>query len=431
MGKALKPVGMVTATLAAWLLVAPERLAGHNGPVLPGASVAVALDMDLRRPMFSQPGGRGQQRAPARAGGRYRQAPPPQPQQRGFFETLFGAPQRPQYQPGYRPRPPAVARPPRQEPRRTARRPPAAPAAPRPAVEQTEFVYLLAPASSGARLGEGLEAALADRPVAGVRSLRVPREGEGAQAAEPSAEGLLAATPATLAGPDKSAVLVVVATPEWAKLSETQLGALVAGVSANMAARRAPVVWVGLPPVADKDQSGRYAALNGALRAAADRTGGGFVDAWAVFADDGGGFAVYGPAVTGETARLREDDGVELTKAGARKLAHFIVVEARRLQVRQAAASGAAAVDPFSLPGPQPPAPAVAVTPPKPVAKPEVGPVLPLNVVRQETDGKLAPLDGGRQDLADAAARKALREGVPTAPPPGRADDFRWPKPGG
>ncbi|MGV2981092.1 hypothetical protein ACERNI_12910 [Camelimonas sp. ID_303_24] len=428
MGKALKPVGMAAATLVAWLLVAPEQLAGVNAQLPAGA--VLALDMDLRRPMFSRPsGGRSQPRAPARGAGRYQQAPAPQAQQRGFFDSLFGTPQRPRYQPGYRPRPPAVARPPRQEPRKTVRRPAPPAAAPRPAVEQTEFVYLLAPPAPGASLGEGLEAALADRPVAGVKMLRAG--GEGGQGSGPDAAQLLAAAPAVLAGPDKTAVLVVVAAPEWAKLSEPQLGALVAGVSANMAARRAPVVWVGLPPVADKELSSRYAALNGALRAAADKAGGGFVDAWAVFADDGGGFAVYGPATTGERARLREDDGVALTRAGARKLAHFIMVEARRLQGRQAVTPAAPLIDPFSLPGPQQPAPAVAVSPPKPVAKPEVGPVLPLNLVRQEPDARLAPLDGGRQGLADAAARKALREGVPAAPEPGRADDFRWPRPGG
>ena len=430
MGKALKPVGMAVATLVAWLLVAPERLPDVTAPSLSGAGAALALDMDLRRPMFSQPSrGRSQQRAPARGAGRYPSAPVPQAQQRGFFDSLFGAPQRPQYQPGYRPRPPAMARPPRQEPRRTVRRPPPPAAAPRPAVEQTEFVYLLASPAPGASLGEGLEAALADRPVAGVRTLRVVAE--DAQGSGPDAARLLAATPAVMAEPDKSAVLVVAAAPGWAKLSEPQLAALVASISANMATRRTPVVWVGLPPVADKEQSSRYAALNGALRAAADKAGGGFVDAWAVFADDGGGFAVYGPATTGETVRLREDDGVALTRAGARKLAHFVVVEVRRLQARQAGTPATALIDPFSLPGPQQSAPAATVSPPKPVAKPEVGPVLPLNLVRQEPDGKLTPLDGGRQDLADAAARKALREGVPAAPPPGRADDFRWPRPGG
>lgn len=477
MGKALKSAGLLGAAVAGWLLLAPGQPAGNHGYQVIGVPQAAAIDMDLRRPMFTQPSGRRTQQRPPPP--RRNQAPAPAPQQRGFFDALFGAPQRPQYQPGYRPQAPAVARPPRQAPRRTAPRP-AAPAVPaRPAVEQTEFVYLLAPqitakvagqaagqgvtgqggaaqevtgqgvtgqgvtgkeaandsakaaatpgfgADFGQVLGEALEAAAADRPVVGVRALT------SAPAEQLDVARLLEPLPATLAAPDKSAVVVVAATPEWATLTEAQIVAVVSGVSAGLAARRAPVIWVGLPPVADKELSSRYAALNSVLRAAAGKAGGGFVDAWAVFADDSGGYAAYGPSVTGETVRLRGDDGVSLTKAGARKLAHFILVETRRLQARGAAAA-TAGPDPFALPGPQLPAGEQPVKgPPAPVARPETGPVLPLNVVRKEPDAKLAPLDGARQDLADIIVRRVLREGAPPPPQAGRADDFRWPRPGG
>jgi hypothetical protein len=63
---------------------------------------------------------------------------------------------------------------------------------------------------------------------------------------------------------------------------------------------------------------------------------------------------------------------------------------------------------------------------PKP--RPEVGPVVPLNRVDVSPGGTLATAPP-RLDPSTAFVERALRDGVPPAPAPGRADDFSWPRP--
>jgi hypothetical protein len=55
-----------------------------------------------------------------------------------------------------------------------------------------------------------------------------------------------------------------------------------------------------------------------------------YIDAYASFVDEGGGYSDYGPDVTGKVARLRDTDGVHFTDIGYRKLAHFVEREVRR-----------------------------------------------------------------------------------------------------
>lgn len=86
-------------------------------------------------------------------------------------------------------------------------------------------------------------------------------------------------------------------------------------------ARGVPLLWIGLPPVRDRETSRDFLAFNEIVRAALPP--GAFVDAWDGFADEAGAFAMRGPGVDGITVRLRRGDGVGFTAAGARKLAFF------------------------------------------------------------------------------------------------------------
>jgi hypothetical protein len=52
---------------------------------------------------------------------------------------------------------------------------------------------------------------------------------------------------------------------------------------------------------------------------------------WDGFVDETGRFNVQGPDFEGQTRRLRTGDGVYFTKAGARKLAHYLEREIRRV----------------------------------------------------------------------------------------------------
>ena len=62
-----------------------------------------------------------------------------------------------------------------------------------------------------------------------------------------------------------------------------------------------------------------------------ERLGGTYVDIWPGFVDDENRYTATGPDVDGQSARLRANDGVLFTRAGARKAAHFADTEIKRL----------------------------------------------------------------------------------------------------
>jgi hypothetical protein len=75
--------------------------------------------------------------------------------------------------------------------------------------------------------------------------------------------------------------------------------------------------WVGMPVLRDPDDSRAAAVLNGAVQEAAlTRPWVRYVDIWPRFAGLDGGYATYLPDPTGEQTRVRQDDGVHLTRTG-------------------------------------------------------------------------------------------------------------------
>ena len=90
------------------------------------------------------------------------------------------------------------------------------------------------------------------------------------------------------------------------------------------------VYWVGLPNMRRWQDNERAQAMNDVFRERAYLNGVRYIDAYASFVDEGGGYSDYGPDVTGKVARLRDTDGVHFTDIGYRKLAHFVERELRR-----------------------------------------------------------------------------------------------------
>jgi hypothetical protein len=90
------------------------------------------------------------------------------------------------------------------------------------------------------------------------------------------------------------------------------------------------VYWVGLPSLRRYEANEDAQVLNEVVRERAYLNGAKYIDAYAAFADEGGGYSAYGPDETGKIRLLREGDGVHLTDAGNRKLAHFVEREIRR-----------------------------------------------------------------------------------------------------
>lgn len=208
------------------------------------------------------------------------------------------------------------------------------------------------------------------------------------------------------------------------------------GVLKPFAEKNIPVVFVGAPPMKNEKLSTEQIAINEIALERVQRAGAVYVDIWPAFVDDQNRYAQMGPNLAGQVARLRLDDGVGFTKAGARKAAHFAEIEIRRLiESPRTPAISAKPEEPAVAVAPEPnaapqtnvatlPAPEVAVAP----VKPAIGPVLPLTRVEVSSGGALA---SGRPRLNGAngsVIEKAFGEGAPAAPQPGRADDFRWPR---
>ncbi|BAT57734.1 hypothetical protein GJW-30_1_00242 [Variibacter gotjawalensis] len=183
-------------------------------------------------------------------------------------------------------------------------------------------------------------------------------------------------------------------------------------------AKRVPVIWVGLPPVRGPRARSEVPVLNDIYKLSAEKNGVTYVDVWEGFAGDDGDFTLTGPDVIGQVRRLRSPDGVHFTPAGARKLAHYVDREIKRMMSREL---------PLALPIPSEPQRGEP-QPAGPAARPLAGPVIALT-------GGTAP----REEALVGATREARAEdplavsvmvrGEALPGLPGRADYFAWPSP--
>jgi uncharacterized protein len=195
-------------------------------------------------------------------------------------------------------------------------------------------------------------------------------------------------------------------------------------IDATIAAMKSggvPVFWVGLPAQRGPKATADASYLNELYRGRAEKAGIVYVDIWDGFVDEQGRYSPQGPDFEGQIRRLRSADGIYFTKAGARKLAHYMEREIDRSVATRAV--------PVALPIDPAPAGAKAGGP---SARPLVGPVVPLTV--SVTGGAAEELLGGARPVtarpapADPLATRVLTRGEPLAAPSGRADDFNWPR---
>ncbi len=90
------------------------------------------------------------------------------------------------------------------------------------------------------------------------------------------------------------------------------------------------VYWVGLPNMRRWQDNERAQKMNDVIRERAYLNGARYIDAYASFIDEAGGYSDWGPDITGKSRRLRDSDGVHFTDAGYLKLAHFVERELKR-----------------------------------------------------------------------------------------------------
>ncbi|WP_454643300.1 DUF459 domain-containing protein [Bradyrhizobium liaoningense] len=183
-------------------------------------------------------------------------------------------------------------------------------------------------------------------------------------------------------------------------------------------AKGVPVLWVGLPAVRGTKGTADTLFLDSLYREGAAKAGITYVDVWDGFVDEAGRFLQKGPDFEGQNRQLRSSDGVYFTKAGARKLAHYVEREITRLL---AGRSG-----PIALPS-EPATPDTSAEPGKPPPRPLAGPIVPLVAASISTDQLLGG-PGTRPAAVDALAARTMVKGEPLAAPAGRADDYAWPR---
>lgn len=204
---------------------------------------------------------------------------------------------------------------------------------------------------------------------------------------------------------------------KWAELYAKRIDETIAALKS----KGVPVLWVGLPAIRGTRSTADMVYLNDLYRDRAGKAGIVYVDIWDGFVDESGNYVNQGPDFEGQIRRLRAGDGVHFTKAGARKLAHYVEREIRRVMLTR----GAPVAMPIPTEKEAPAAPAKPGAPTRPVA----GPVVPLTgPAAAGSDGLLG---GGpaRTTSADPVANHVLVKGEPVAPPAGRADNFAWPRP--
>ena len=117
--------------------------------------------------------------------------------------------------------------------------------------------------------------------------------------------------------------------------------------------------------------------LDALYRDAASKVGITYVDVWDGFVDEAGRFLQQGPDFEGQIRRLRSYDGVFFTKAGARKLAHYVEREITRLLASRSA--------PITLPS-ESGTPDANALPGQPAPRPLAGPIIPLVASSVGTD---------------------------------------------
>lgn len=119
---------------------------------------------------------------------------------------------------------------------------------------------------------------------------------------------------------------VAVGTPEWKTEYTRRIDRLMKAVKR----KNASVYWVGLPNFSHSDANEQAQTMNDVIRERAYLNSFKYIDAFAGFSDETGGYSAYGPDLAGKIRVLREGDGVHFTDAGNRKLAHFVEKELRR-----------------------------------------------------------------------------------------------------
>ena len=200
----------------------------------------------------------------------------------------------------------------------------------------------------------------------------------------------------------------------WVELYTKKIDEMIAVLKS----KGVPVLWVGLPAIRGTKSTSDALFLDSLYRDAAGRAGITYVDVWDGFVDEAGRYVQQGPDFEGQIRRLRSYDGVYFTKAGARKLAHYVEREITRLMASRS--------NVIEIPA-ETTTPDANAKPEGPAPRPLAGPIMPLVASSVGTDDLLGGA-GSRPAAVDPLAARTLVKGDALAAPAGRADDYAWPR---
>jgi hypothetical protein len=191
----------------------------------------------------------------------------------------------------------------------------------------------------------------------------------------------------------------------WTAEYERRAAALVKAVRD----RDLPLLWVGNLPFKSSAMSSDMIAFNDIYRRIVTDAGGEFIDVWDGFVDEAGNFVANGPDMNGQPAQLRADDGINVTRAGRRKIAFYVEKPLARLPGLGGAGIPASPdLEPGIQPGPGGVPAEIDRTPP-----------LAIDDLGAEAGSGLLGASFARPEGESRA-----RDGITPEPKPGRADDF-------
>jgi len=116
-------------------------------------------------------------------------------------------------------------------------------------------------------------------------------------------------------------------TPEW--LAEYRKRA--AAVMEIVGRGGGQMYWVGQPIMRDKARSNVAADINTVVQAeAASRPWVHYIDTWSMFTDTNGNYAAFLPDASGELVRVRQEEGIHLTRTATTWISDRVYAVMRR-----------------------------------------------------------------------------------------------------
>jgi hypothetical protein len=109
-------------------------------------------------------------------------------------------------------------------------------------------------------------------------------------------------------------------TPEWS----AEYTSRVSNFVSQLRNAGKPTIWVGLPPMEAPSYAKAISAISEIQKLAAFSGGAEFLDIYERFLNEEGKYSSFGPDLNGNRVRMRKDDGIHLSAAGADKLAFYL-----------------------------------------------------------------------------------------------------------